>query len=371
MINKRSSILGEYRKLVNAYPPEESLFLNFNGYKVQVSSNSSELLKALRHYFSEFLSTSRGILAVIMALEAPPPRLAAEDLKVIKTEPSEKKPEEEYFDIRDGRIVRERLTGMVFLFNESLHLVIGPVLENANLVIDFINNRYIEETLNQGALYGRAAAVNWMGRGLVLVGFPGMGKSTLALKLLSLGVRFLSDGRIMFRKHRNFARLYGVARQPRVTPDGLLQNPSLKSFFDSVQHEECSGLDPKGFWDSEEKRDVLIHQAFGARKFVLEARMDLLVILNWKRGNEPFSISRVGERDRTDLLKPLMKEPGLFYLPKRGAPMARVNPNLYVKELESVAMIELSGGVDLEKGANCCMRFLERGELPEPVQPKT
>ncbi len=76
-------------------------------------------------------------------------------LAYIPKEPDPGKPrvKEEYLDFPDGRLVRKRLTGLVFAFNQTEHYALGPCLANLNQVVNFINSRLIQHALARGALW--------------------------------------------------------------------------------------------------------------------------------------------------------------------------------------------------------------------------
>ena len=68
-------------------------------------------------------------------------------------DPGKTKIKEEYVDLDDGRIVRKRLTGMLFVFGGGQNVAVGPCGANLNQVINFINNRYIEWLLCRPACW--------------------------------------------------------------------------------------------------------------------------------------------------------------------------------------------------------------------------
>ncbi len=185
------------------------LVLDFSGHVTEVLTNSMALKDRLREYFGEFALGPEATPepAVRMtALEVPAPepgelRDMGLEFTLKERDPGKSSIKEEFANLPDGRVVRKRLTGMLFVFDRDEHLVIGPCLENDNQVVNFINNRFIQWTLDRGALLFHAAGVA-MSRdggysGLALAGFAGMGKSTLALACMSKGATFVSNDRLM------------------------------------------------------------------------------------------------------------------------------------------------------------------------------
>ena len=183
--------------LESGFPATGSLMLDLGGPIILVRSNSRPLIKALTEYFTGFIAKNANRADVVVtAYERPELDLSIEHT-VKSPEPGKTKIKEEYADLADGRVVRKRLTGMVFAFGGGRHIAVGHCLANSNQVVNFINNRLIQLDLDRGALLAHAAGVNREGRGLALAGFSGMGKSTLALHLLSRGMNFVSNDRLL------------------------------------------------------------------------------------------------------------------------------------------------------------------------------
>jgi HprK-related kinase B len=280
-------------------------------------------------------------------------------------DPGKTKIKEEFFNLPDGRIVRKRLTGMAFIFGEGENLAIGPCEENSNQVINFINNRFIELQLNQGSFLGHAAAVLHKGRGLALAGFSGMGKSTLALHLVSKGATFVSNDRLLVTNSSETLKMTGVAKLPRINPGTALNNPSLDKVIPPEEKKQFAALPPAELWGLEHKYDVFIDECFGSKKFVLSGPMDGLVILNWQRNDTPVQIKKANLSEQKDLLPAFMKATGLFYLSKSIAKKRDPTLEEYIDLLTGCEVYEVSGGVDFDGVSEACLEFLENGIMPE------
>ncbi|MFP4071206.1 MAG: HprK-related kinase B [Desulfovibrionales bacterium] len=348
------------RRFREEYPAEHALWLGLGGCRVEVRTNSETLLDELVEYFAPFLTDRCDRDILITAHQSP-----VWNLPVCYTEkepePGKTKIKEEYADLRDGRIVRKKLTGMVFVFGGGDNLAIGPCTANPNQVVNFVNNRFIEWRLNRGGLLGHAAGITHRGVGLALAGFSGMGKSTLALKLMSRGTTFVSNDRLIVTQGLGGPRMIGVAKHPRINPGTALNNPDLACVIDPADKERFERLPAEALWDLEHKYDALIEECFGAERFVLSAAMHGLAILNWRRGETGFSVHRVDPRKRPDLLSAFRKETGLFFLPENG--YAEPGPERYAKFLSQVAVLEISGGIDFDRAADHCLDFLQTGTL--------
>jgi HprK-related kinase B len=352
LINRQQLV----RHIRAAFPSVAQLILAFDDCRIGVQTNSPELAYNLREYFSDFLSEDTTVDMLLTAHEAPPPELPHIFMSK-EPDPGKNKIKEEFVDLSDGRLVRKRLTGMVFAFGGDDSLAVGPCLANANQVINFINNRFISWKLRQGCLLGHAAGVVLHGRGLALAGFSGMGKSTLALHLMSRGTDFISNDRVMIREDGPGLFMYGVAKLPRINPGTALNNPDLIEVIPPQEQERFRNLSPEELWSLEHKYDVFLDHCFGLGRFALAAPMEGLVILNWQRGPATTVIREVDLRQRRDLLPAFMKSTGLFFLPEDGEEIDH-SEEAYLNRLEKTRVFEVSGGVDFDRACDACLGIL-------------
>ncbi len=358
---KIEALVTEIRR---QWPACYTLYLNFSEHIFRVKTNSTALCEELKLYFSDFVVNESPHLLTITAHDAPVPSLPVEFIKK-EPDPGKKRVKEEYADIEGGRIVRKRLTGMHFIFSrdDDKHVAIGPCLKNPNQVINFINNRFIALKLNEGGLLGHAAGVEFEGRGLALAGFSGAGKSTLALHLMSRGVTFISNDRLIVKENSSGGlSMFGVAKLPRVNPGTVLNNPNLNSVITAKQREGFKALEPNDLWTLEQKYDVIIDECFGRGLFKIESSMDSLVILNWKRNGEKTDAKEIDPEKRADLLPAFMKSEGLFFL--TGTEQRDTSVPSYARLLGKCRVVEITGNVDFNKATEICMAMLN-GQMPE------
>jgi HprK-related kinase B len=348
--------------LRRAAKPELGLKVDMAGCVIEVESNSEELIEYLKGYFEPFLAESGAAAhSLVTALEMPPPSFPYA-FTVKEPDPGKTKIKEEFLDLEDGRVVRKRLTDMIFAFGGGRNLAVGPCIENPNQVVNFINNRFIQYKLEQGCLLGHAAGVVSQGRGLAMAGFSGMGKSTLALHLMGRGADFVSNDRLMITRDGNPPTMYGVAKHPRINPGTALTAPGLDGIMTDDEHARFSSLSDAELWTLEHKYDAIIEECYGPGRFHLQAPMSGLVLLNWKLDNGPLEVNVVDPNERRDLLPALMKETGLFYLSPDGQ-AGEPSADEYAEVLSRCTVVEMSGGVDFEAAATCCMKFFCEGRF--------
>jgi len=335
------------------------LMLKFGDCIVQHNTSESSLHDELVYYFKPFLTDDTDEPEIIVnSFESPEPDLGLK-YRVKKPDPGKTKIKEEFFDSEDGlRVVRKRLTGMIFIFGGDINIAVGSCTENTNQVINFINNRLIERNLNRGAVLLHAAGVILDGKGVAIAGFSGMGKSTLALHLLSEGLDFVSNDRITLHRSKGKPIIIGVAKLPRINPGTALNNPDLVTVLPKSRAKALKNMATSELWALEEKYDVFIDKCFQDSSFVLSAPIKVLFVLNWKLSKEPMKIREVDLEKDTSLFPAFMKSTGLFYHSSDESRLSDPSQDDYCKSLKGCKVYELSGGADFKSATAECVKIV-------------
>jgi len=359
------SVRAIAERLEREVPPTERLPLCFGRQRIDVISNSEELIGILGDYFVAFDEgdAERAPDLVVRAHQMEPPDLGLDYLEWSR-EPGKQTRKEAYCNLADGRAVRKVRTGMQFLLDGSLRVAAGDCLSNPNQIVNFINFQFTAWLMNQGLLLCHAAGVVEKGRGLGLAAVSGGGKSTLALHLMSSGLSFTSNDRLLVGPSARGPGLEmtGIPKHPRINPGTALANPDLAGIVSDARRSELERLPRDQLWELEEKYDARVDRLFGRDRIDLHAPIEAFVLLGWShRSAEPARFERVHLAARPDLLDAVMKAPGPFYLPDDGpAPTGYEPPDPapYLEVLRRLPVYEASGGVDFEAGVRFCRELL-------------
>jgi HprK-related kinase B len=334
--------------------------LDVGGCRIDIATNSAYLAARLERYFREVLTPDRGEPDFrIVAVQADPVALGLPWVTKAP-EPGKTKIKEEWVDLPDGRVVRKRLTGMVFAFGGDVHVAFGPCLANDNQVVNFVNNRYMQWRLAQGYVLLHAGAVAQGGRCLALCGPPGAGKSTTALNLLSGGLDFVTNDRLLLEASGDSVDAQGVPKHPRVNPGTILSNPLLAHMIVEPERSRLRALPADELRRLEQKSDVIIHEVFGPGRFRMQAELEALVVFNWSDRGRP-SIGPADLAARLELLPMITKSPGLFYEADPRGDALDLSDARYVETLAGSRVLEVTGRQDFEAASRLCLEALDQG----------
>jgi len=352
-----SMSLGEIcSDLLSRYTARQWLDLTFDGFRVRVRSNAEALIGELGKVYAGYVDTHHGEFVTIVAIEGPAPEPPCA-LRPQPPSPGKTRIKEAFLDLPDGRIATRIGTGMMFLFGQGRHVVVGPCLAQQNRVVDFINSRYCQWRVANGAVLFHVAGLELDGRGVALAGFPGRGKSTLALHLMNHGGRFVTNDRALVCRNQNDVIMHGVPKAPRVNPGTLLTNQSLAHMLAAKNRAEYEALPMAQLWEVESKYDVDVTRCFGQGRQLQHCSLDALVILNWRPASGIARISEIDLHNRNDLWSTFTKRLGLFCDPDPKRNTFTEDMDRYLSLLDIGRAFEITGGVDFEAAVDACMNL--------------
>lgn len=342
-----------------------TLGLDLDGFLIRVHTNSPVLEQRLKDYFRADVAEPRAGALDVLAVQGGAPDFGL-NFTDWQRDPGKIGRKEAFSDVPGGRVVFKVRTGMQFLIGPGVHLAVGDCEANDNQIINFVIAQYIRHLLARGALLCHSAGITHCGRGLTIAATSGAGKSTLALHLMSRGVSFVSNDRVLISTQSGRPVMHGVPKQPRVNPGTLLNNPDLISILDEQRIAELRQMPLAQLWELEEKYDVDIDRVFGPGRWQLSSPLRAFLLLNWSREQQGAArFERIDLTERRDLLELVMKGPGPFHMETDGSFLfgqEQLEPEPYLHGLRGVAVYEASGGVDFDAGVRFCLELLETPE---------
>ncbi|SEM68673.1 HprK-related kinase B [Roseovarius tolerans] len=256
-------------------------------------------------------------------------------------------------DLVDGRLVFKRHTGVTFLQSDAARVAFGPVSDNPNQVINFVNTQILNACLREGWQICHAAAVTSGARTLAIAGLSGGGKSTSVLRMMDLpGTAFVTNDRLMVRGGAPLPIALGIPKHPRINPGTILHNARLHRLLTPERLTELAAMPPEDLWHLEEKHDLIVPDIYGPGRLNLTAPLSDFWVLNWQRDStDPTAVTDVDLSDRPDLLDAIMKSPGPFYSDAAGrfqTDRTPLDPAAYITALAHVRVREVTGRIDFD-----------------------
>lgn len=347
----------------------ELLNLKIGGCRLNIQSNSRVLIDKLSDYFSScnVIGDNNTADINIIAIERKAPELGINFIDW-QREPGKTGRKDEYFNLKNARVVRKVRTGMVFLQSKNLIIAAGPCIQNDNQVINFINSQYMNWLQQQGWLICHASGLVHNGQGLAIAGFSGGGKSTLMLEFMNdASVSYMTNDRLFIRTSntstsKSETQMSGIPKLPRINPGTITGNPVLHSLMSQDELATYQAMEQEKLWHIEEKYDVPIKQIYGDQRMQNDSLLKAFVILNWQRESvEPVALTEINLEERRDLLKAIMKSSGPFYQDKQAnfqTDEIQFDENAYLSALSGIKIYEAHGGINFSQLTKLCMNIL-------------
>lgn len=330
----------------------EILFLDFDGFIVRFETNAEALIGELRHYYQHFLSAETSkVDCLVRGLQTTDSLVPSGDWQVKQPDPGKTKIKEHLLFADSGKVVRKVLTGVHLFFIGDERVCAGPLVENPNQVVNFINNMHLDRLLESKGQLFHASGVCSGSIGLGMAGQSGKGKSTLALRLLQQDMDLVSNDRLVVQQAGDELTMFGIAKYPRVNPGTVIHQPELVGIVAPEDLRRYQAMDRDELWELEEKYDAFVEPAFDCA-FKLTAKMKMFVMLDWDRkASEPPRLDLVAPGDFPELVETVMKSPGVM-LPVASARIGDAVVAPYMELLKNCKLYRLSGGVDFDQAAS-------------------
>lgn len=328
-----------------------SLRFDFDGYHIRFATNSEMLNAELADYYRHFLGSDDGpVNAVVQGLQCESPVIEGE-WTVKPPEPGKQRVKEHLLAVDGGKIVKKIQTGVHLFFVGERRVCAGPLEDNPNQVVNFINNVYLDHLLAPAGQLFHAAGVCRGDFGIGMAGLSGKGKSTLALRLLQRGLDLVSNDRLVVRDSAGELAMHGIAKYPRINPGTVINQPELRGMVSPADLARYEAMPADELWELEEKYDAFVEPAFGA-SFQLGATMNMFVALDWDRSLDvPTRLERRNPAECPELVATIMKLPGVM-LPGASARIPAMDVNAYIELLQHCDFYALTGGVDFDAAAD-------------------
>ena len=190
------------------------------------------------------------------------------------------------------------------------------------------------------------ACVSWQGKGVLLSGGAGAGKSTLSLALAQTGLDFLSDDRTLVRENRGRLVACGLSREMKQRTDAIIHFPAL-------QNARCDAL-----WKGEPAFRFDPVQLFGVTR--AESCEPSWIVFLERQPDSTFQLEEVAPEEAATLLqKDLHQE----------MPEASERQRLTIRALSQRNCYRLRYGGDPHAVARALRQsFVERGSSHSGIQ---
>lgn len=332
---------------------------NFDGFRVRLLTNSQKLKAELEQYYAVFRTDVEAGAQDIHAWNGLLPDFGIDDWQVKHPEPGKSRIKEHFVQLEDGLLVKKVQTDVHLAWLGQDLVAMGPLLDNPNQVVNFVNNRYLDHMLSaEGQLFHAAGVCNSTGRGIGLAGQSGKGKSTLALRLLEAGLDFVSNDRLVVQPRDSGLVMRGVPKYPRINPGTIVNQEALLPLATREDLERYRNLSVDELWELEEKYDAFVDEYFEGCQFRLDARMDAFVLIDWDRKlDAPPTLTQKRPSEVAELIPAAMKAPGIM-LPQASARIPSLETERYRALLDQTRLFVLGGGVDFDKAASLLRSLL-------------
>jgi HprK-related kinase B len=291
------------------------LALHFGECTVAVETEDAAVAAKLRRYFGDFAADLK---------DGDRPRTLLRVIEEEATEPEEgliawtEKGKDAFLDLPTGRYVRKMRTGVTISIQEdswsSIWTMRGPVNHNFSQVINMLGNIYGLNLMDRGSAMIHASAVaNPKGHAIAIMAQSGMGKSSVAVRLMEQGFDFISNDRVILEPPiaDDGVIAHGLPKLPRVNPGTLLDGEHTRFILDPAAQDRYAALPREELWQVEEKYDLEVDRVLG-RRWLLSGELKAALVLNWHHQDDGLHLQRLTPSQALTELKHVSKSFGVF-----------------------------------------------------------
>lgn len=320
------------------------LALRFGSVLIAVDSDDAQLLERLSRYFERFVSSPRRAEhphSVLTAVED------ASSWSLPELTPWVVDGKEAFADMDGGRVVRKVRTGVTISIKEdqwsSSWTIRGRLHHNFSQVVNLIGIIYGLKLLDRyGAMIHASAVSDEEGRAIAIVGQSGMGKSSVAVRLLEQGFDFISNDRLILLPDPRAEVVYahGLPKLPRVNPGTLLAGARTRAVLTKDAEAHYTSLSKEALWGVEDKHDLEVERVLGQR-WLLSGALVGAFFLDWRQDGEGLDFQRLTPGQAVSELRAAAKDFGAFDLR-----LGERRDTAYVETARRVPMYRVTGAAD-------------------------
>jgi HprK-related kinase B len=294
---------------------EHSLALRFGNVTIGVETEDSGIQARLRRYYDGFAEGLR---------ENHRPRTVIRVIEQAAAQPDEElvtwmeRGKEAFMDLPSGRLVRKLRSGISISIQEdswsSFWTLRGPVSRNFSQLVNLIGTAYGLHLLDNGGSMIHASAVcDSAGRTIAVMGQSGVGKASVAVRLLERGFDFVSNDRVILEPHLTGRTVvaHGLPKLPRVNPGTLLDGEKTRFVLDAASQDLYAALPREELWKIREKHDIDVTNVLG-RRWLLSGDLKAALVLNWRHDGEGLDFQRLSPGQALTELKLISQSFGVF-----------------------------------------------------------
>lgn len=355
--------MGTIADLIARFPTPFTVTLEMRDVVMEVRSNDAPVMDAVSAMYGRFVRPRVGDPRFVIHVVEGAWDRATEDFQDYVLPNGRSK--ERFKDEAGVRLVVKRTTGLWTVFDNRRYVVVGPVSDTLNQLNNIINAVFMKEMDERGYLICQTAGLILGGRGFVLAGRSGGGKTTTLLKLMERGGAFVSNDRLLVKRAGSGFEMCGIAKWPRVNAGTMMGDDRLRALLPADALERYAAMSYDDLFCLEEKYDVDVEKVYGIDRFKDEGRFDHIYYLTWSRAGEGFAIEPAPADDAAfwqDFGPNLYRDGGVFDPRNQASTFTELIERRYRAGLAGAKVFVVKGKVDFSRIAEAIASHLDTGE---------